>query len=143
MKPNREYKNNKTDVGVRTLFAFPPRMKSLANAVTQTLEELEVEEFMEAHIHTIREDELYHVTFQMKANGNKNVILSVEYRRTMGPLLDDESWEGNERVLIVERNGTTRMAAKFLLEFLAITLDEGYFDSDDEDSDDETISSPP
>lgn len=116
-------------------------MKTLANAVTEMLEELELEEFMEAHIHTIREDELYGVTFQMKANGNKNVVLSVEYRRTSGPLLDDESWEGNVRVHIVERNGTTRMTANLLSEFLSITLDEGYFDSDDEDSDDETISS--
>lgn len=122
-------------------------MRSLENAVSDTLEELEVEEFLEAHIHEVHEDVLYHVTFQDKRNGNNRVVISVRYFREVGELLDDESWEEEVEVDIIQREGIGRAAAEVLMELLAISLDEDYFDSDsedeeEEDSDDETLSEP-
>lgn len=117
-------------------------MRSLQNAVTETLEELELEEHVEAHIREVEQDRLYHVTFQEKANGNKRVVISVEYSTEVGNLLDDDEWEESVDVQIVSREGMGPMTAEVIMELLAITLDDTYFESEDEESDDETASEP-
>jgi hypothetical protein len=121
-------------------------MISLENAVTDTLEELELEEHVEAHIREVDQDRLYHVTFQEKANGNNRMVVSVAYSTEVGDLMDDESWEGEIEIDLVSREGMGPMTAQVILELLAITLDEDYYDSDsedeEEDSDDETESLP-
>lgn len=121
-------------------------MLSLENAVPDTLEELELEEIFDYHIHEVQEDTLYHVTFQMKENGNNYVVMSVEYTREVGDdLLDDEQWEEDVVVLVHERHGVGPGTTAAMLELLAFTIDNDYFDSDseeEEDSDDETASLP-
>lgn len=115
-------------------------MRNLHNAVTDTLEELELEEHVEAHVQEVSENRFYHVTFQEKANGNNQMVISVEYTSEVGDLLDDESWEPQlKEVYIVSREGMGPMTAQVILELLAITLDEDYYDTD---SDDETLSLP-
>ena len=118
-------------------------MRSLENAVPDTLEELELEEILEYSIREVQPDILYHVTFQEIRNGNNKVVVSVEYTTETGDLLEDASWEGDIDVNIVERHGMGAMTAQVIMELLAVTLDEDYFDSDseeEEDSDDETLS---
>lgn len=121
-------------------------MNSLENAVTDTLEELELDDYIEAHIREVDEDTLYHVTFQEKANGNNRMVIEVEYTTEVGDLMDDESWEPElKEVAIVSREGIGPGTAMMILELLAITLDDDWFDSDsedEEDSDDETLSLP-
>ena len=116
-------------------------MITLENAVTETLEELELEDYIEAHIREVQEDRLYHVTFQERQNGNNRMVIHVEYSSEVGDLMDDESWEPElQEVYIVSREGIGPGTAMMILELLAITLDGDWFD---EDSDDETISSQP
>jgi hypothetical protein len=121
-------------------------MLSLENAVPDTLEELELEEILTYDIREVNPDLLYHVTFQEIQNGNNKVVISVEYTTEISDLLDDESWEGEVDVKIVARHGMSETMAEVLMELLAITLDEDYYDSDsseeEEDSDDETLSLP-
>lgn len=120
-------------------------MRSLENAVTDTIEELELEEHIEYDIREVDQDRLYHVTFQERANGNNRAVISVEYSTEVGDLMDDESWEGEIEVDLVSREGMGPMTAQVILELLAISLDEDYYDSDseeEEDSDDETESLP-
>ena len=120
-------------------------MKSLENAVTDTIEELELEEHIESHIHELEENRLYHVTFQEIENGNNKTVISVEYSTEIGDLMDDESWEGEIDVNILSCEGMGPTTAMLLMELLAITLDADYFDSDSEeedDSDDETETLP-
>lgn len=120
-------------------------MVSLENAVPEVLEELELEEYVDYHIHELVEDKVYHVTFQERANGNNQMVVSVEYSTEIGDLLDDEGWEEEIDVKIIRREGMGPMTAELIFELLAITLDEDYFDSEDEaeeDSDDETLSQP-
>lgn len=120
-------------------------MKSLENAVTDTIEELELEEHIESHIHELEENRLYHVTFQEIENGNNKTVISVEYSTEIGDLMDDESWEGEIDVNILSCEGMGDMMPQLIMELLAITLDADYFDSDSEeedDSDDETLSLP-
>lgn len=102
-----------------------------------------MEDHVEAHIREVDEGTLYHVTFQERANGNNRMVVSVEYSTDVGDLMDDESWEGELDVELVSREGMGPMTAQVILELLAITLDEDYFDSDsEEESDDETLSLP-
>ena len=122
-------------------------MLSLENAVPDMLEELEVDDIFDYDIHEVQEDTLYHVTFQEKENGNNKIVMSVEYSRQVGDdLLDDDDWEEDVEVLIVERHGVGPGMALMMLELLCITIDNDYFDSDsedeEEDSDDETLSLP-
>lgn len=121
-------------------------MKNLENAVTDTIEELELEEHIEYDIEEMEQDRLYHVTFQERANGNNRAVVSVEYSTEVGDLMDDESWEGEIEVELVSREGMGPMTAQLLMELLAITLDADYYDSDsedeEEDSDDETETLP-
>lgn len=122
-------------------------MRSLANAVSEVLEELELEEHVEAHIREVVQDAVYHVTFQEKANGNNRMVLGVEYTAEVGNLLDDEDWERElKEVYIVSREGIRPGTASMILESLVLALDEDWFDSDSEDeedeSDDETLSLP-
>jgi len=119
-------------------------MKSLQNAVTDTIEELELEDFVETHIQEVLPGSLYHVTFQDIRNGNKRTVISVRYSSDIDDLLDDESWEGEIDVRILERHGMSQSSAEVIMEILAITLDGDYFDSDseDEESDAETLSEP-
>lgn len=133
-------KKRKTEKQRKTLFAFPFKMISLENAVPDTLEELELEEIFEYNIREVQPDILYHVTFQEIQNGNNKVVISVEYTAELGELIDDASWEGEVEVKIVQRDGIPAMMAQVILELLAISIDEEYFDSEDEDSDDETLS---
>ena len=117
-------------------------MRNLDNAVTDTLEELELEDIFDYNIREVQEDTLYHVTFQEKENGNNQIVIAVEYSTDTGDLLNDESWEGEIRVHIVQRHGIGQMTAEIIMELLAITLDEDYFDSEDEDDDDTIVSQP-
>ena len=119
--------------------------QALETTVTDTIEELELEEHIESHIQEMEEGKLYHVTFQEIENGNKRVVLSVEYTAEIGDLLDDESWEPKlNEVSIVSREGISPGTVMMILESLVISLDEDWFDSEDEDdSDDETIVSQP
>lgn len=112
-------------------------MRNIQNAVTDTLEELELEDYIEAYIQVV--NGVYHVTFQEKRNGNNRVVISVVYYDQTGEdLLDDEQWEEEVDVNIVTCEGMRMTTANMLLELLAINLDEDYFASDEEDSDDET-----
>lgn len=120
-------------------------MKSLENAVTDTLEELEMDDYIEGHIREVDEDTLYHVTFQEIENGNNRAVVEVAYMPSMGDLLNDEEWRGEISVELLERQGSfRRTTAQLLEELLAVTLDPDYYDSDseEEDSDDETLSLP-
>jgi hypothetical protein len=71
-------------------------------------------------------------------------VISVRYSSDIDDLLDDESWEGEIDVRILERHGMSQSSAEVIMEILAITLDGDYFDSDseDEESDAETLSEP-
>jgi hypothetical protein len=123
-------------------------MLSLENAVPETLEELELEEFIDYDIREVQEDTLYHVTFQEKENGNKKFVVSVEYSNPVGEdLVNDEEWEGEVEVNIIQLYNISPMIADMITELLSITIDADYFDSDseedeDSDSDDETLSQP-
>jgi len=119
-------------------------MRSLQNAVTDTVEELELNDFLDTHIQEVLPGSLYHVTFQDIRNGNKRTVVSVRYSSQISNLLDDESWEGEIDVRILERHGMSQSSAEVIMELLAITLDGDYFESDseDEESDAETLSEP-
>ena len=121
-------------------------MISLENAIPDVLVELEMDDYLEFHIQECVENTLYHITFQDKANGNKRMVLCVEYSSEVGDLMDDESWEPElKEVSIVSRDGIGPGTATMIVESLILTLDEGWFDSDsedEEDSDDETLSLP-
>jgi hypothetical protein len=87
------------------------------------------------------------VTFREKENGNNYVVMSVEYTQNIGDdLLDDEQWEQDVIVLVHERYGVGPGTTAAMLESLAFTIDNDYFDSEsedeDSDSDDETLSLP-
>jgi len=121
-------------------------MRSLENAVPDVLEELELDDYIDYHIHEVVENRLYHVTFQERENGNKRMVLCVEYTSEVGDLLDDESWEPElKELFIVSREGIGPGTATMILESLVLAIDEDWFDSDsedEEDSDDETESLP-
>ncbi len=122
-------------------------MISLENAVPDVLEELELDDYIDYHIHEVVENSLYHVTFQERENGNKRMVLCVEYTSEVGDLLDDESWEPElKELFIVSREGIGPGTATMILESLVLAIDEDWFDSDsedeEEDSDDETLSLP-
>ncbi len=122
-------------------------MKSIHNAVTDTLEDLEVEQYCEAFIHSIN-PYTHRVTFQERRNGNNKVVIEVEYCRGINlassrfVTLEDDAWHEWIEIEIVERHGVSATTANVLYEGLAFQIDETHFDSDDEDegSDDETIS---
>jgi hypothetical protein len=119
------------------------KMRSLENAATETLEEMELEDFIEFHIHEVLPGTHYHVTFQEIANGNKRFVVSVVYPVNIGDLSDDESWEGDVELRMLERYGFAPLFAEAVMELLAITIDADYYDSDsDDESDDETLSEP-
>ena len=115
-------------------------MRALENAVSDTLEELELDEHVDYSIREVNEDSLYHVTFQERRNGNNRCVISVEYSTQVGDLSDDESWEEDIRLTVIRREGLSEMTADVIMELLAITLDPHYYDSEDEESDDETLS---
>jgi hypothetical protein len=124
---------------------LPLKMLSLENAVPDMLEEIELDDIFDYDIREVQEDTLYHVTFREKENGNNYVVMSVEYTREVGDdLLDDEQWEEDVEVLVIERHGVGPGTTSAMMELLAFTIDNDYFDSDDEeeDSDDETVSLP-
>lgn len=107
------------------------------------LEEIELGDIFDYDIREVQENVLYHVTFQEKENGNNYVMMSVEYTRNVGDdLLDDEQWEDDVTVLMVERHGVGPMTAQAMLELLAFTIDNDYYASDSEESDGETASLP-
>lgn len=139
-----KHKSTKRKHKGKHFFHSPPaRMVSLENAVPEVLEELEMDDYLEFHIQECVENTLYHITFQDKANGNKRMVLCVEYTSDVGDLLDDEDWEPElKEVFIVSREGIGPGTATMILESLILTLDDGWFDSDSEDSDDETLSLP-
>lgn len=125
--------------GIHFFLPPPAKMRSLENAVTDTLEELELDEHIEYSIREVRENILYHVTFQERDNGNNRCVISVEYSRDASDILDDVAWDGEIDLQLVRCEGIQPMIADMILELLAITLDPDYYDSDDED-DDETLS---
>lgn len=133
--------NTKRKLWSNPLFPFPARMRNLQNAVTDTLEELEMEDHVDYSIREVSQDRLYHVTFQERRNGNNHCVIAVDYSTQVGDLLDDESWEGDIRLTVFRREGVSELTADFIMELLAITLDPDYFDSDDETV--STISSQP
>ena len=130
--------------GIHFFLPPPAKMRSLENAVSDTLEELELDEHIEYSIREVRENILYHITFQERDNGNNRCIISVEYSRDASDILDDVAWDGEIDLQLVRCEGIQPMIADMILELLAITLDPDYYDSDDEeeDSDDETITIP-
>jgi nitrate reductase beta subunit len=140
----KQKKTTKRNLWSNPLFPFPlTKMRSLQNAVADTVEELELDEFMETHIQEVLPNYLYHVTFQDRRNGNKRTVISVRYSSDIRNLLDDVAWEGEIDVNILERHGMSQSSAQVLMELLAISLDEDYYDSDsDEESDSETLSQP-
>ena len=122
-------------------------MRSLENAVPDVLEELELDDHIDWFIREVEEDTIYHVTFQERANGNKRMVLCVEYTSEVGDLLDDESWEPElKELFIVSREGIGPGTATMILESLVLAIDENWFDSDSEDEEDdsdaETLSEP-
>lgn len=104
-------------------------MKSIHNAVTDTLEELELEEHIEYTIRAVREHILYHVTFQERENGNRLAVVSVEYSRDVGDILNDIA---SVDLCVVRCEGMRPMLAEMIMETLAVTIDPDYFDSDDD-----------
>lgn len=114
-------------------------MRSLENAVPEVLEELELTEFYEHHIHEVRPDVLYHVTFQDKRNGNNKLVVSVEYTHDTNLL---EWWEENVHLEIVESHGLRPAFVDILLEELELAIDPDYEESDDDAADASTISQP-
>jgi hypothetical protein len=110
-------------------------MKSIHNAVTDTLEELELEEHIECTIRAVREHILYHVTFQERENGNRQAVIAVEY--SVGDILNDIA---GVDLCVVRCEGMRPMLAEMIMETLAVTIDPDYFDSDDDTT---TISSQP
>lgn len=121
-------------------------MKSIYNAVPDTLEELELEEYFEYDIEEIGRRH-YRVTFKEKENGNNKVVIEVIYLyginlRDSGVLLDDDGFSEWIETEIVDRHVVSRMMAETIHELLAITIDNDHFDSDDEEEsdDDSTIS---
>ena len=99
-----------------------------------------MDEHVDYSIREVNEDSLYHVTFQERRNGNNRCVISVEYSTQVGDLSDDESWEEDIRLTVIRREGLSEMTADVIMELLAITLDPDYYDSEDEESDDETLS---
>lgn len=117
-------------------------MNTLENATRETLEELELEEYLEYHIDEIDANTEYRVTIQERSNGNNRVVLRVTYSAEVDDLMDDESWEGDVHVDIVDVEGMTSMLGELLMEELAIALNPEYYDSEDSESDDETETLP-
>lgn len=125
-------------------------MKSIQNAVTDTLEDLELEDYCEALIHMVNTS-THLVTFQERRNGNNKVVIEVEYCRGLNLAssrfitLDDDAWHEWLEIDIVERHGISEMTANVLYEGLAFQIDNTHFDSDSEEEDDsdaETLSDP-
>jgi hypothetical protein len=102
---------------------------------------MDLEEYIEGHIHEVVPDRRYLVTFQEIQHGNKKVVMDVEYRVQPGELARDD-WEEHVIVGIHRREGMSPSLSEMLWEQLAVNLDEDYFDDtdDEEDSDDETLS---
>ena len=126
------------------------KMKSIHNAVTDTLEELELEAYCIANVEEVRVAK-YRVTFQERRNGNNKVVIEVEYCSGMNLAssrflrVDEDAVDEWIEIEIVERHGLSEMTATLLYEGLAFQIDETHFDSDSEledDSDDETLSLP-
>jgi hypothetical protein len=123
-------------------------MKSIYNAVTDCLEELELEDHCEVSIREIYPQK-YQVTFQERRNGNNKVVIEVEYFRGINLAssrfitLDDDAWHEWIEIGIVERHGLSEMTANVFYEGLAFQIDESHFDSDSESDDEETITSQP
>lgn len=127
----------------QSTFSLPPdRMISLADAVPNTLEEMELEEFFEYDIREIQVNVLYHVLFQKKDNGNDRFVVEVKFSNPIGDLSDDESWEEEVEVNVIERENISPLMCEMITELLAVTLDDEYFDSEDDESDDDTASLP-
>lgn len=129
--------------GAIHFFPAPVRMRNLHNAVTDALQELELEEYIQAHIREITPERVYCVTFQETQHANNQFDVLVEYSTTFGTLLDDESWEGDVQLHIVARQGISEMSAQVILEELAIVLDPHYFDDDDETISSQPLTPPP
>lgn len=125
-------------------------MKNIYNAVTDTLEELELEAYCIGSVEELRLAK-YRVTFQERRNGNNKVVIEVEYCTGINLAssrfthLDEDAVDEWIEIEIVERYGLSEMTATLLYEGLAFQIDETHFDSDSEmedDSDDETLSLP-
>ena len=139
--------NQKIQNGIRGAIHFflaPCRMKNIYNAVSDCLEDLELEGHCDASIQEIS-TEKYRVTFQERRNGNNKVVIEVEYCRGLNlassrfVTLDDDAWHEWIEIDIVERVGISEITANILYEELAFQIDETHFDSESED-DDETLS---
>jgi hypothetical protein len=112
-------------------------MTRIDNAVTHTLEEMDLENYIESHVDEIIPERRYRVTFQERRNGNKKMVVNVEYRVEVGDLASDD-WDEYVIVTILDSRGISPTLAEMIWEQLAVNLDENYFDDSDDD-DDETI----
>lgn len=129
----------------QSTFCLPPaKMRSIENAVTECIEDLELGDVITTSIREVEDDRMYHVTFQRNDNGNNKVVISAEYSTSIGDLITDEGWEDSVNVNVIERHGISYAMSEILCESLALCIDPDYFDSDseeeEEDSDDETLS---
>lgn len=120
-------------------------MMNIYNAVTETLEELDMN--VEAHIR--QENGHYYVTFQSKTNGNNRIEIKVTYVVTHdNDVLDDDDWDETVEVELLDHPGFRRDTAVLLMEYLTSVIDPDYFDIDsdsedeEESDDDETLSEP-
>lgn len=123
-------------------------MKSIHNAVTDTLEDLDLQEYCEASIDSLN-SRVHRVTFQERRNGNNKVVIQVEYCSGINlassrfVTLNDDAWHEWIEIDIIDRHGLSEVTANVLYEGLAVQIDDTHFDSDseyDDDSDDETVS---
>lgn len=120
-------------------------MRSIENAVTECMEDLELGDVITTSIRELEDDRLYHITFQRNDNGNNRVVISAEYSTETGDLITDEGWEDSVNVTVIERHGISHAMSEVLCESLALCIDPDYFDSDSEEEeedsdDDETLS---
>lgn len=113
-------------------------MKSIHNAVTDCLEELELEEIFAPDIEEIGQRK-YRVTFQEIRNGNNKLVIEVEYFygfNERGSVLDDDDTTEWIESRVIDRHGVSSMTAQIIDELLAISIDDSHFDSDSEEEDD-------
>jgi hypothetical protein len=140
-------KKEKRIRGQNPLFPCPVRMKNIYNAVSDCLEDLELEAHCDASVAEIHAQK-YRVTFEERRNRNNKVVIEVEYCRGLNlassrfVTLDDDAWHEWIEIGIVERDGLSEMTASVLYEGLAFQIDETHFDSESEDDGETTVSQP-
>lgn len=119
-------------------------MNNIYNAVDMCVEELELEGYLIPSVREIAIDQLYHVTFQHAQNGNKKVVISVEYSNEIGDLATDEGWESETvNLIVLENHGMNYTTSEVIREALEMSINPDAFESEseeEEESDDETES---